>query len=634
MKIAANILQLVALCTTTWVCIPLVSSATTVGVEQLRLHVEEEKNDKAIVYKELFDDELWRAAMKSLKGGPKKVKTNLRQGDVESIDEGADSKPTIPEDSPDETEEEIPDQSDVEMPEMRVIPPQPKMPSRFAFAGVINAAFGGEESLFDNQPLFYTFAVDGNDASITSDGTTLYYQLDDFACTPNETESRSFIIGNFEVFDGTSDAPNTDRLCWRAAPGTIVNEGYLPKYKLLLQLWLLGDLFEIPWLYGGVTQSLVGPVHLWTRQTLSEAGSYSSTAASTVLASLVSDGSVIYYQTRFSPAVAGVEFDPEDLLSNPGATVKVDIAAFQTYDDDEEVPNAVVDPAIIDTCGVMQNGYNTGPCEMVQDEDALIAASNAFEENAYARGTGFDPDAPRNYPSAEMPYEIIGDQEMVMNLPFFVPPMNDRPYMPVRNQGGCGSCYSYSAVTAISSAYAQANPGTSFVFSNQQVMNCMPLSSGEIEENVVTYIDSGLGCWGGNQDQVFDWLVATGSELPLITTVSYLGAKGTCNTTLDMVQTGVTGYSTLKSVEEMKNALYYRGDIAISLQFGGPWYADFTNQVSWPFFLGVGMSGEPLPSNHAIAVIGWGRFLFFLGLVVPHVYMMFPLNLLLTFLTT
>ncbi|CAB9524772.1 Cathepsin L-like proteinase [Seminavis robusta] len=544
--------------------------------DELAANLKEERDAKEFIFNEVFNDRIWNAATKS-----KKVK-----------------------------EGEIPEPPFVDEP--IDVPEQPLMPEKFSFTGLFTSAFASD-AIYDSQPLWYSMAVDGFDGSITGDGTTLYFQLDDFICDANATESHSFMVGTFQTFDGQGDTPVPQEICWAAPPGFQINEGYPPRYKSLVSSWLIGDLFNITWQYGGITPSDAGPVHLWIRETLSEATNFGATAASTVLANTVKDGTIIYYQTRLSTEVAGISSVEEILFSGADATIKIDIYDFQRYSEDEDVPNAKLEPEVEETCSIMQAGYNTGQCAGNASSASFNAAVAAFVENVNARGTGYREDAESGYPSSYVPYEMVGDQDMVLSLDFFVPPMNNRSYMPVRNQGGCGSCYSFAAAEVISSSFAQANPGTTFVFSNQHVMDCLPLAAEPVSETEFIYVDSGLGCWGGDQKQVIDWLVATGSNMPLLTTVPYIGFSGTCNETVDMYHTGITGYSNLSSVEEMKNALYYHGDVSISLSVGFGWYSDFTSLVSWPFFLGQGISGEPEPANHAITVIGWGPCLVPLG---------------------
>ena len=213
------------------------------------------------------------------------------------------------------------------------------------------------------------------------------------------------------------------------------------------------------------------------------------------------------------------------------------------------------------------------------------------------------------YPSTEIPYEIIGDQKMVRNLKIFVPPMNGRPYLPVLSQSLTGACYAFSATHAIGSQYAQVNPGELLMFSVQEAMNCQPIEAisnctDTVTENtddsqcVTRPINSGTGTWGGEPYLIIDWLVANDSEMSLVQTLPFTGIQGTCNTTAKSIQTGVKGYAMLNNKAEMKNAIYYHGDISVTIDAGPIQDWNPSDDVSWPHFLGKSVSPLSLSSPY------------------------------------
>ena len=74
--------------------------------------------------------------------------------------------------------------------------------------------------------------------------------------------------------------------------------------------------------------------------------------------------------------------------------------------------------------------------------------------------------------------------------------------------------------------------------------------------------------------------------MSLVQTLPFTGIQGTCNTTAKSIQTGVKGYAMLNNKAEMKNAIYYHGDISVLID-GNPiqdWNP--SDDVSWPYFLG------------------------------------------------
>jgi hypothetical protein len=77
--------------------------------------------------------------------------------------------------------------------------------------------------------------------------------------------------------------------------------------------------------------------------------------------------------------------------------------------------------------------------------------------------------------------------------------------------------------------------------------------------------------------------------------------------------TGIVGYSTIKNIDQMKNALYFRGDVGVTFNSGGL-LDQYSDNFTWPSddkdlheeaYLGRGASG-PTGFGHVVAVIGWG----------------------------
>jgi hypothetical protein len=77
--------------------------------------------------------------------------------------------------------------------------------------------------------------------------------------------------------------------------------------------------------------------------------------------------------------------------------------------------------------------------------------------------------------------------------------------------------------------------------------------------------------------------------------------------------TGIVGYSTIKNIDQMKNALYFRGDVGVSINAGGLG-GPYSDNYTWPSdnkdlheqaYLGMGVSNTP-GTNHGVAIIGWG----------------------------
>ncbi len=95
---------------------------------------------------------------------------------------------------------------------------------------------------------------------------------------------------------------------------------------------------------------------------------------------------------------------------------------------------------------------------------------------------------------------------------------------PVKDQGSCGSCWSFSTTGAIEGAY-KIKYGSLVSFSEQMFVDCDMKSNG----------GSDMGCNGGLMDNAFDWAhkwggVCTEKDYPYVSGTTK--ARGTCNTSI------------------------------------------------------------------------------------------------------
>ena len=146
---------------------------------------------------------------------------------------------------------------------------------------------------------------------------------------------------------------------------------------------------------------------------------------------------------------------------------------------------------------------------------------------------------------------------------------------PVKDQSSCGSCWAFSAVAAIESAY-KIFKGANIDLSEQQLVDC-------------DYFNS--GCNGGWMDRAFDYIqgngITTGDAYP------YLGSKQACKTTGGAYT--VTGHvSTGQGSVNVQNALNLR-PLSVAVDANG-WSA---------YKGGVFRNGCGTSINHGVLLVGY-----------------------------
>lgn len=87
---------------------------------------------------------------------------------------------------------------------------------------------------------------------------------------------------------------------------------------------------------------------------------------------------------------------------------------------------------------------------------------------------------------------------------------------PIKNQGQCGSCWSFSAVETLESREFIIAKQPLKVLSEQELVDCERTGQDH-------------GCQGGQMENAFDWIIKNG--IALESDYKYKGANGTCKAT-------------------------------------------------------------------------------------------------------
>lgn len=160
---------------------------------------------------------------------------------------------------------------------------------------------------------------------------------------------------------------------------------------------------------------------------------------------------------------------------------------------------------------------------------------------------------------------------------------------PVKNQGGCGSCWAFTAMGAYEGANRIRNMGQVIDTSEQHILNCATYADGA---------DAG-SCAGGWWDPVFNWMLTHG--LPDEAVVPYQASDKPCNAGAAAPHRAVAwGFVTDKhaipSRAQLKAALCAHGPLAVAVRATGAFQA-YTD--------GVFNEGATGNINHGVTLVGW-----------------------------
>lgn len=210
-----------------------------------------------------------------------------------------------------------------------------------------------------------------------------------------------------------------------------------------------------------------------------------------------------------------------------------------------------------------------------------------FEE--FAAFTGGEQNCSATSPRTEQSEKITVDElQNKFSIPEFVDWRIRGVVSPVKNQGKCGSCWTFSATGAIESHLSIQTGKAPINVSEQQLVDC----AGDFDNQ---------GCNGGLPSHAFEYLryaggIETGEDYP------YLAVDGTCHFDKKLIAARVTGsYNvTFQDEAELIQKLATVGPISIAFQVT----KDFSSYSSG-VYNNPTCSTLPQEVNHAVLAVGY-----------------------------
>ena len=162
---------------------------------------------------------------------------------------------------------------------------------------------------------------------------------------------------------------------------------------------------------------------------------------------------------------------------------------------------------------------------------------------------------------------------------------------PVKDQGQCGSCWSFSATGALEGAY-YIKHGELESFSEQQLVDCDTFKNG----------GSDLGCNGGEMDNAFKWIsknngLCTEKDYPYVSGSTKTG--GTCKTTCSVVKNSdIISYVDVQHSDDALMTAIAGQPVSVAIEAD---QVDFQLYKSGVF---TGKCGTNL--DHGVLAVGYG----------------------------
>ncbi|CAD6219061.1 unnamed protein product [Miscanthus lutarioriparius] len=159
---------------------------------------------------------------------------------------------------------------------------------------------------------------------------------------------------------------------------------------------------------------------------------------------------------------------------------------------------------------------------------------------------------------------------------------------PVKNQGHCGSCWTFSTTGALEAAYTQAT-GEPISLSEQQLVDC-----GKPFNN--------FGCNGGLPSQAFEYIKYNGG-LDTEESYPYKGVNGICNFKAENVGVKVLDSVniTLGAEDELKDAVALVRPVSVAFQV-----INGFRQYKSGVYTSDSCGTTPMDVNHAVLAVGYG----------------------------
>ncbi|PIN02862.1 Cysteine proteinase Cathepsin F [Handroanthus impetiginosus] len=161
---------------------------------------------------------------------------------------------------------------------------------------------------------------------------------------------------------------------------------------------------------------------------------------------------------------------------------------------------------------------------------------------------------------------------------------------PVKDQGSCGSCWSFSTTGALEGAHYLAT-GELVSLSEQQLVDC------DHECDPDEYGSCDAGCQGGLMNNAFEYTLKAGG-LQREKDYPYTGSNGVCKFDKSKIAASVSNFSVVSvDGDQIAANLVKHGPLAVGIN--AIWMQTYIGGVSCPYICGKSL-------DHGVLLVGYG----------------------------